>query len=164
MKRTLLFIVGALLSASMFAFPATAKVKSKTTTTTLTNSVDNYNGFHSYSGAEHGGMVSTKTKGNAFGLGGTVNVAAANSGAIGGGAVISGNVGPVGAGIAGSAHLGQAQTSAFSGSAAIAGSAGGGSARVDTGGYAASGAGVRNEWGTSATNGVSVNTTRTKTN
>lgn len=162
--KKLAFVVLAL-AAAMAAAPASAKntTKSKTTTVTTTQSVDNYNGFHAYSGAEHAGIVSTKTQGGGYGVGGTVNAAVANSGAIGGGGVISGNIGPVGAGIAGSVHLGAAQTSALSGSAAIAGSAGNGSSRVESGGYSAAGAGVRNEWGTSVSNGVSTNVTRSRT-
>lgn len=165
MKRSLFLasgLIGALFASALIASPAIAKSNSKTTTVTNSQSVDNYNGFHSYSGAEHGGSVSTKTSGNAAGLGVSNNAAVANSGAVGGGAVISGNLGSTGAGIAGSAHLGYAQTGAASGSSAVAGSAGNGSSRVETGGYAAGGAGVRNEWGTTTTNTVSSNTTKTK--
>lgn len=167
MMKRVLFGLGATLALSLVAAgPVAAKTKThtKTTTTTLTNSVDNYNGFQAWSGAEHGGYIDTKTKGNAVGVGIGVNAATANSSALGGGAVISGNLGPIGAGLAGSAHVGAANTAALSGSAALAGSAGNGSSRVETGGYSAAGAGVRNEWGTSVTNGVSVQTSRTKTN
>lgn len=157
--------LSALASIALTAAPASAKTttKSKTTTVTTNSAVDNYNGFRSFSGAEHGGSVDVKTKGTAIGGGIGVNAAVANSGAVGGGGVISGNLGATGAGIAGSIHVGQANTAAVSGSVAAAGSIGTGSSRVETSGYALGSAGVRNEWGTNVTNGVSTDVTRTRT-
>lgn len=157
-------MLGAVLSLALVAAPASAKdvVKSKTTTVTATQSVDSYNGFRSFSGAEHGGVINSKTTGNGLGVGIGVNAATANSNVSGVGGVISGNIGPVGAGVAGSVHTGSANTAALSGSVAVGGSIGNGSSRVETSGYALGSAGVRNEWGTAVSNGVSSNTTRTR--
>lgn len=151
--------------ALAFAAPAVAKTttKSKTTTVTTNQAVENYNGFRSFSASEHNGYVNSKTSGNALGGGLSVNGAVANSNVQGAGGVISGNVGNVGAGIAGSVHTGAANTAALSGSVAVGGSIGNGSSRVESGGFAVGSAGVRNEWGTSVTNGVSTDVTRTRT-
>lgn len=161
MKKFLFAFAAVLLIAA----PASAKNTTKTKTTTVTNTtaVENYNGFRSFSGAEHGGYVDTKTKGNAIGVGLTNNNAIANSSVTGAGGAISGNIGSTGAGIGGSIYGGSANTAAQSGSIAAAGSAGNGSSRVETGGYAVGSAGVRSEWGTSTTNTTSTGVTRTKT-
>lgn len=165
MKRSYLLIGSLLTAALLAAAPASAKstTKSKTTTVTATQATDSYNGFRSFSGAEHGGVISSKTTGNGLGGGIGVNAATANSTVSGAGGVISGNIGPVGAGVAGSVHAGAANTAALSGSVAVGGSIGNGSSRVETSGYSVGSAGVRSEWGTANTNGVSTNTTRQRT-
>lgn len=159
-------IAGSFVALMLAAAPADAKTTSKSKTTTITTnaSVDNYNGYRSFSGAEHGGSIDVKTKGNAIGVGVGLNAAVANSNVAGAGGVISGNLGGTGAGIAGSIQQGAASTGAVSGSLAAAGAAGGGSSRVESSGYALGSAGVRNEWGTSVTNGVSTDVTRTRIN
>lgn len=159
-------VLASIAAVGISASPSLAKTttKSKTTTITTNSAVDNYNGYRSFSGAEHGGSIDVKTKGSAIGVGVGLNAAVANSNVAGAGGVISGNLGATGAGIAGSIQQGAANTGAVSGSLAAAGSAGNGSSRVETSGYALGSAGVRNEWGTNVTNGVSTDVTRTRTN
>jgi hypothetical protein len=161
--KKILFVAFA--SLAFLAVPASAKTKTKATNVeVITNSgVDNYNGYRAFSGSEHSSSVDVKTKGSALGAGLSSNNAVANSNVAGAGGVISGNVGATGAGIAGSIQAGAANTAAQSGSVAVAGSLGTGSSRVESGGYAVGSAGVRNEWGTNVTNGVSTTTTKTRT-
>lgn len=165
MKKIIIGAFAALASITLLAAPAAAKTKIKETVNSVqTNSgVDNYNGYRAFSGSEHQSTVDVKNTGSAIGVGLSSNNAVANSNVAGAGGSISGNIGSTGAGIGASIQAGAANTAAQSGSVAAAGALGAGSSRVEAGGYAVGSAGVRNEWGTNTTNGVTSSTRTTRT-
>lgn len=127
------------------------KTRSVTNTRINENSWQNYNGFQGFTAAEHGGLAKTQTNGKAVGLGASVNYSKGtfNGGELNGSLNASLGISGLNGSLSGSAAIRglTAGSESVSGSLAVAGSAGAGSSKVETAGYAAGGAGARNEWG-----------------